>query len=153
MNDYALSMITLVAGGLVGTAATYISAKQKFRDDLQAKFNEALHNKRTETYQRLWMQLEVLAKYARPEPVTPERLRTLTEDLRKWYFNVGGLFLTDHSRDAYFAVQDAIRDELAKKNSPEEEITPEAFEFIRKKGSRLRTSLSADLRSREQPKV
>jgi hypothetical protein len=153
MNDFLLSMITLVAGGLIGMIATYISAKRKFRDDLQSKFNESLHNTRVETYQQLWRLLEVLAKYARPEPVTPVRLRKLSEELRQWYYEVGGLFLTDNSRDAYFAVQDAIVNELAVNKSPDKELSEAAYEVIRKKGSTLRTNLSADLRSRKQPET
>jgi uncharacterized surface anchored protein len=153
MKDYALSMITLVAGALVGIISTYLSAKQKFRDDLQAKFNESLHESRVTSYQKLWEQLQVLAKYARPRPVTPERLRTLAEDLRTWYFEVGGLFLTDNSRNAYFALQDAIVTELAKKHPENRELVGAVFEEIRQKGSNLRTNLSTDLRSRRQPDI
>jgi hypothetical protein len=95
----------------------------------------------------------VLAKYARPRPVTPERLRTLAEDLRTWYFEVGGLFLTDNSRNAYFALQDAIVTELAKKHPENRELVGAVFEEIRQKGSNLRTNLSTDLRSRRQPDI
>jgi len=55
-----------------------------------------------------------LAKYARPKELTFEGLETLTLSLRKWYFQKGGLFLSDNSRDRYFELQDAIRDVLAK---------------------------------------
>ena len=153
MKDWPLSIVTLVVGALVGIISTYISAKQKFRDDLQAKFNESLHQSRVNTYQKLWEQLQVLAKYARPYPVTHHRLRKLAEDLRKWYFEVGGLFLTDNSRDAYFALHDSIVAELAKKIPEDQELSDPSFETIREKGSALRTNLSADLRSRSQPEI
>lgn len=164
MKEYVIAVITAMGGGLVGMFATYLSAgrkfrddleanKQKFRDDLQTKFNESLHNTRVTSYQELWKRLEVLAKYARPAPVTPHRLRKLSEDLRKWYFEVGGLFLTDNSRDAYFALQDAIVDQLAKSNRDDHELSNNEFEAIREIGSNLRTNLSADLRSRKQPDV
>ena len=153
MKEYGLSMITLIAGALVGFLSTYATARQKFRDDLQAKFNEGLHQSRVTTYQQLWALLEVLAKYARPHPVTPQLLRTLAGNLRKWYFEVGGLFLTDDSRDAYFALQDAIVIELAKGGADHHELDDDSFEAIRKTGSNLRTSLSSDLRSRKQPEI
>ena len=153
MKEIVIPMISLIAGGLVGIVGTYISAKQKFRDDLQAKYDETLHNTRISTYQKLWERLQVLAKYARPKPVTPNHLRQLAVDLREWYFKIGGLFLTDQSRDSYFAVQDAIVDELKKGRAGDEELDSHSFEAIRKKGSKLRTSLSDDLRSRMPPRV
>lgn len=154
MKEYLVPMITLVAGGLVGMMATYVSAKQKFREDLQAKYDETLHNTRIKTYQQLWGRLDVLAKYARPEVVTPDRLRQLAAELRKWYFETGGLFLTDSSRDAYFALQDAIVAELKKKQPPDTKLDDTAaFETIRETGSDLRTALATDLRSRRQPRV
>jgi hypothetical protein len=98
--------------------------------------------------------MQVLAKYARPEPVTASRLRKLAEELRGWYFEVGGLFLSDDSRDRYFDLQDAIVDELKKKRDDEnQELDHASFEAIRKKGSTLRTSLSSDLRSRNAPRL
>lgn len=147
-------ILILAAGGFLGIVTTYITAKQKFRDDLQARYDETLHNTRIGTYQDLWGRMQVLAKYARPEPVTPLRLRQLGEDLRAWYFEVGGLFLTDNSRDRYFDLQDAIVAEL-KKDHPDEnkDLDTNSFEAIREQGSTLRTSLSSDLRSRNAPRI
>ena len=153
VKEYLVPMITLVAGGLVGMMATYVSAKQKFREDLQAKYDETLHNTRIDTYQKLWSQLQVLAKYARPEVVTPKRLNQLAGELRKWYFETGGLFLTDSSRFAYEAVQKAIVAELEKNEAADKELDGPALETIWKIGSNLRTALSNDLRSRRQPRV
>ncbi len=147
-------ILILAAGGFLGIVTTYITAKQKFRDDLQARYDEALHNTRIGTYQDLWGRMQVLAKYARPEPVTPLRLRKLAEDLRSWYFEVGGLFLSDNSRDRYFDLQEAIVAEL-KKEHPDEnkDLDTNSFEAIREQSSTLRTSLSSDLRSRNAPRI
>lgn len=147
-------ILILAAGGLVGIVATYLTARQKFRDDLQARYDETLHNTRIGTYQDLWGRMQVLAKYARPEPVTPSRLRRLAEELRAWYYEVGGLFLSDNSRDRYFDLQDAIVAELKKDHADEDkDLDNDSFEAIREQSSTLRTSLSSDLRSRNAPRL
>ena len=154
MPSLSTPIVSLIAGlitGLFGMFATYIAARHKFRDDLQAKYDESLHDHRVTAYQGLWTLTEVLAKYARPERLTLNRLTKLTADLRDWYFKTGGLFLTDNSRDAYFDLQDAITAEIANKHPADWELTGDPFERIRKKGSDVRTSLSSDLRSRKQP--
>jgi Zn-dependent oligopeptidase len=121
--------------------------------DLQAKYDETLHNSRITTYQNLWGRLQVLAKYARSEPVTPSRLRKLSVDLREWYFDVGGLFLSDNSRDQYFALQDAIVAELKRNFADDKEVDDDSFETLRLAGSGLRDHLSSDLGSRKAPRV
>jgi hypothetical protein len=150
MNEAITAIITVILTAVF----TYLAARQKFRDDLQSAYDASLRSERTAAYRELWKTMQVLAKYARPEPVTPNRLETLSSDLRKWYFEIGGLFLTDNSRDAYFALQEEISAEVAAgKSSPSEEISANDFEAVRKRGSTLRTNLCSDLRSRIQPQL
>lgn len=152
MKEYLVPGVSLIAV-LVTAFFGLITAKRKFRDDLQAKYDETVHDRRIEVYQDLWKRLEVLATYAPPEVVTPARLEKLSQELREWYFQTGGLFLTDNSRDTYFALQDSIVDELAKQQPKDQELGSTAFEVIRKQSSNLRASLSSDLRSRRQPEI
>lgn len=147
MKDVLIPILTL----LFGVFATYVSARRKFRDDLQAQYDKTLHESRMASYKILWAHLEVLAKYARLKPVTHDSLTELASHLRDWYFKHGGLFLTDNSRESYFALQDAIVAEFKNQHSVSEELSETAFETIRRKGSDLRTSLCTDLRSRRQP--
>ena len=162
--EFLTPMFSLLVGGVVGILGTLITARQKyyadlqanqqkFRDDLQARYDQTLHDHRIKAYQALWQRLEVLALYARPEPVTSACLKQLAAELRQWYFHTGGLFLTDNSRDAYFALQIAIKAEIEKQQPQDKELEDPAFETIRTKGSALRTSLSSDLNSRKQPLI
>jgi hypothetical protein len=62
------------------------------------------------------------------------------------------MFLTDRSRDAYFTLQVALSEHLAKypwhAGTEEKELDQPAFENIRKLGSDLRTALVLDLGTR-----
>ena len=94
-----------------------------------------------------------MAKYARPRQLTFDDLHQLTVSLRQWYFEKGGLFLSDNSRDAYFALQDEIREVLARDNSPQSEVDESTYEALRKKGSSLRTALTRDVGTRKAPRL
>ena len=95
---------------VVATATiTYFGTVLKMRKDLEAKYDISLRDQRITVYAELWKCLQPLAKYSRPEPVTYEKVENLSKDLRKWYFEVGGLFLSETTRDRYFDLQEAIK--------------------------------------------
>jgi hypothetical protein len=100
----------------------------------------------------LWVTLQPFALYARTWPVTNRTVQELAVSLRQWYFETGGMFLTDRSRDAYFAVQKALAQYLSihpyREEAREEDLDPSAFESIRTLGSALRTALVLDLGTR-----
>jgi hypothetical protein len=56
----------------------------KFRNDLKAEYDKELRTARVEAYQRLWQIQQNLAKYDLPEPLTPQRLKELSEEMRDW---------------------------------------------------------------------
>lgn len=142
-----------VVSALLGALATYVFAVLKLRKELEYKYDTDLRDKRIPQYLALWMLLEVLAKYARPRQLTFEDLRQLSVSLREWYFQQGGLFLSDKSRDDYFALQDGITDVLAGDFSPKAEVDEAIYETLRAKGSTLRTAMTQDVGTRKAPQI
>ncbi|RYD64269.1 MAG: hypothetical protein EOP58_09860 [Sphingomonadales bacterium] len=75
--------------------------------------------------------------------------------MRTCYFIKGGIFLTDASRDAYFALKDRLQIAISitgeRPHADLEAINPDEFKRLRDCGSALRTSTCTDLRSRKQP--
>jgi hypothetical protein len=68
-------------------------------------------------------------------------LETLSSRLRHWYFAQGGMFLSDSSREAYFAFQEALQAVIQAAPDEDEELDEPTRERIREKGSALRDSL------------
>jgi hypothetical protein len=128
-----------VVGFALGLASAYIGLHWKIRKELEGEYDKDLRGKRRDAYAALWKILQPLAKYSPPAPVTPELLKQLSADLRQWYFEVGGLYMSANARDAYFALQDELQ--LA---------SPSAENAIRA-GSRLRTATTRDVGSRNEP--
>ena len=74
-----------------------------------------------------------------PAELTPESFKQLSVVLRRWYFEVGGLYMSPNTRDAYFALQKALTSA---------HVSPEG---AREAGSSLRTATTRDVGSRKQP--
>jgi hypothetical protein len=65
---------------------------------------------RFKSYGELWAKMRPLAIYD-DTPVNQSTMKDLSRDLSDWYFSVtGGLMLTAHNRDLYFALQDLVID-------------------------------------------
>lgn len=63
---------------------------------------------RFESYGALWAEMKPLAIYD-DSPVDPGTMQTLSKALSTWYFSAkGGLMLTSHNRELYFALQDLV---------------------------------------------
>ena len=63
---------------------------------------------RFESYGRLWAEMRPLAIYDK-SPINAEEMARLSLQFTGWYFSEkGGLMLTSHNRDLYFALQDLV---------------------------------------------
>ena len=137
------------ADRVVTVAVTaYVTAAKVCRD-LESAYDISLRTDRLATYRELWAALQPLAKYARPGPVTYRVLGSLIDELRRWYFHTGGIFLSSGARAAYFALMDELREVLAKApNDPSRELDFAAFQMLRELGSDLRTAMVEDVQTR-----
>lgn len=108
-----------------------------------------LRKRRIEVYKRVWKETGLLPKWPEAEGVSYEKLWRLSEWLRDWYFDEGGMYLSRTTHNNGFApLQDAIAD-LRKQNHTGE-ITPEHYKLIRSKCSALRTAMALDIESRRE---
>jgi hypothetical protein len=61
------------------------------------------------SYGKLWSAMRPLAIYDE-SPINRDTMKELSTSLSDWYFSeTGGLMLTRHNRDLYFALQDLVR--------------------------------------------
>jgi hypothetical protein len=156
MPDSFQSILIGAAAGLVSAVLTYASTRAKVRLDLAAQYDKDLQDSRLTTYKELWAMLEPLARYGRVEAITYETIRSISNQTRTWYFQKGGIYLTQKSRGPYFkwkAFMQPVLDNRELANKPKTEIPPEQLENILKSGSRLRTALSDDIGTKRLSRV
>jgi hypothetical protein len=150
----ATEVLKALVGFLFGAASSYLGLYWKVKKDLEAQYDKDLRADRLRAYCALWKLLQPLAKYSRPGPVTPSSLGKLSADLRRWYFETGGIFLSKRTRDEYFALQDELSAKAADARAhPDLELTDPDVGIIQKQGSRLRTATTVDVGSRREPLI
>lgn len=156
MPDTFQSILIGGAAGLVSAIITHFSTRAKVRLDLAAEYDKNLQESRLKTYQELWAMLEPLARYGRAEAVTYAVIRSISDKSRTWYFQEGGIYLTERSRKPYFkwkAAMQLILDARDFASQPDAEIDPPRLEPILTTGSALRTALSDDIGTKRLSRV
>ena len=148
MDATATAVVAGVASGVGGAALSGWVTVLLVRRNLAAAYDTDLRAKRLEHYAKLWPLFRDAAA-TRPEPLTREEIRRLGEDLRGWYFDGGGLFLSRTAVDFYNLLQRAIRELTSDANRGE--LTPLEQEGIRFLASSLRTRLTDDVATRRPP--
>ena len=146
-------LIKAIIGLAVGSLGTYLGLHWKIRKELIAQYDREIRSERIKHYQVLWGNTELLAKYSPSGPVTKVRLEELATTLRHWYFTAGGIFLSDRARDAYFEFQKEIIKALALLEKPGSSASSvlQEIDLLRMSSSRLRTTLTLDIGSRNRP--
>ncbi len=143
MADSTLTVAVVTATGVLGAAAlsgfvSYRVTRWNIRRDLEVE----LRRQRLDAFKKLWAISQPLAKYGRSEAITVGAIIRLSQELRKWYFEDGGMFLTDDSRDAYLDFQESLQNVIKSHgDNKETELDDETFESLRRKGSSVRTTL------------
>lgn len=99
---------TIFLSSFVGALVSYLGAWLKSALEMRSKIDEELLHKRTELYKDLWDKTRILPKWPREDNVSYEKLISFSTELREWYFNGGGLYLSRSAQRAYARVQDAI---------------------------------------------
>jgi hypothetical protein len=144
--------LLILGSAVLGALTGILTTSWKARKDLESEYDISLRKDRTEVYRDLWKRLETLAFYAAPS-VTYEDAGKLTRSLRQWYFQQGGLFLSEGTREPYFDVQKALEGILDQERETDgAELDEASLRLLRELASRLRTSMTEDVETRVGPR-
>ena len=141
-----------IVPALIGVVTGAVATAYKSRKDLEVQYDIALRGERIAAYKKLWKQLERLAYYAPEQPLTYGVARVLTKALRTWYFEVGGLLLSESTREPYFDLQRALKAVTESGGEDQLELPEPAADALKQLGSRLRTSTTDDVATRVGPR-
>jgi len=148
MAEASVMATVVTAASAMGVAAlTGLVSYRITRWNIRKEFEIELRKQRLDAFKKLWAISQPLALYGRKEPVTRAVISRLAQDLRQWYFEEGGMFLSDASRDKYMALQESLQKAIRSPGGGAEPVAePDAldaktFEGVRQKGSELRSAL------------
>jgi len=108
----------------------------------------AVYKHRGEVYKLLWQKTSLLPNWPRRKDVTYALIRALSVELRTWYFEVGGVYLSDPARKAYGNLQTVLNKFETAPDS--ETLATEHYDLLRDRCSDLRSELTHDLLSRKR---
>jgi len=153
--ELVLTILTAIGGGglIVAALAAWLGKVWADRishiTKLRGEIDIDLRKRRIDAYVPLWRLTSLLPKRPRAAGVTYEDLYQLSLDIRSWYYEVGGIFLSRSAHhDAYSPLQDAIAAlHDAGKKGP---ISESDYDAIRERCSILRSCISSDVESRRE---
>lgn len=144
-------------GGLMGTvvggAVTWFTTDRTLRRKLEQSYDKELRTARIAAYKQLWQITSSLPRYAWPVNPTRSELRALIEEFHSWYFAVGGLFLSQKSKDAYFDMMNALDDAAGRRIVDDTRVDSSTYEQLFEYGESLRIELGADIGTGLQSRV
>lgn len=135
------AVITFLFGSVLGVVFKYFY-------DYKGMVHKELWGKRYQEYQTLFSMTGILPQYLQPAIITAGELLKVSEEMRDWYFNTGGLLLSTKIRNKYFKVQKIIQAFI--KCKPANYKIENEYETIRLLFSQLRSQLTDDLMSRNR---
>jgi hypothetical protein len=149
MDELVLTLVGAAAGLVSGAVLAVLGSRQR----REVEYDIDLRKLRIDAYKPLWTILEPLAYFSPPDEVTFAVSRELARALRTWYFEVGGLFLSEDTREAYFDLQKGlggvIKEPLEHDHVP---VDGARYQRLRASASKLRTATTRDVATRVDPK-
>ena len=137
-NPMDPEVLSAIIAGSVSLVVSTVVAAWAQRRKLESDYDAALRAERLGEYRKLWQLMEPIGWYGKHE-ITSETAEKLLADLDHWYFEGGGLFLSDI---AYQSFEELLRALDKYEGLPE---------HLRPVGSKLRTALAYDIGGRKRP--
>jgi len=109
-----------------------------------------LRQRRIDVYADLWKKTGALPRWPRNFELTYQDLLDLTADLRSWFFDTGGMFLSAKAREAYGDVQESLTSVLRDNKDGQIKVGESDYDAILARCSALRAELTHDLLSRRE---
>ena len=147
--DFGLGVAGAVLGAAVGGATTWLATRWQLRKELQYGYDKDLRNERVSVYRELWKLSEQLPRYHAAENPTGAGLKDAIEQFHRWFFDTGGLFLSDQARSAYFGVMDELWRIADRRGATE--IDAQEVKTLFHLGEELRAQLAFDVGAGRPP--
>ncbi len=130
---------------LGGIWAKRIELQEEARLNLLSELDQELRTARIAAYKRIWRSTAILPKWPTRE-ASFEELIALRIELRRWYFEDGGLFLSEETTNTEY--KNLQKNLCSIPDDKTGELSPEEYRDYRKLCSSFRTALVRDILSR-----
>jgi hypothetical protein len=138
-------------GAIVGGGISWLTTNARLRRELELLYDRDLRDKRVAAYKELWRRTKRVPRTALRGEVTGETLRNVRVDWHNWYYDEGGIYMSETVRDKYFEATKGL--ETGADACGSRELTPAEYESVYDRVKTLRDSLTNDIGARLEPKL
>lgn len=139
-----------VAAPLLGLVTAAVLALINNWINVRAGVDENLRTQRLKQYPALWGATAAVSRWP-SVVVSRSSIEDLHRTLRSWYYEQGGLFLSEQARARYGDVQELIAAYLAAEDGDMTDVlAPSSYTDLMDTASTLRTALTQDLDTRRR---
>jgi hypothetical protein len=140
MNAYVAAAIGFVTAAALALINSWLAGRENVA--------EGVRNQRIATYPAVWNRTRVVSRWPRTDAGREQFLR-LHEDLRRWYYAGGGLYLSTRARKRYEHLQLVLEAVV----SIDDKQAAERYRAVMEAASYFRTGLTDDLETRERRSI
>ena len=133
----------------IAVGSGFISAALNSWLQGRAQVSTELREARTKLYPVVWEHTKLVSQWPWTDATFAD-LERLHLTLRSWYYDGGGLYLSENSRGRYGDVQELIAAHVRGAETASAQLPDPVYEAIAKTCSSFRTALTEDLESRRQ---
>jgi hypothetical protein len=145
-----MELVTTIISGLVGAFTGLLAAYVKNRIDYQHEIRSDLWNKRYNAYTKIWKMTQAIPRWPKNDSLTYQQLVDLSVGFQEWYFNDGGILLSESGREKYGTMQEGITNILnhqkTERSSP---VNEPDYNSALASCSQFRTAITSELLSRK----
>ncbi|MFF3327817.1 hypothetical protein [Streptomyces sp. NPDC002889] len=142
-----------IMGSVTGGFLTWLTTRWTLRRELAHSYDKELRAERVPAYKRLWQITGALPRYPWPANPTRSDLRALIEKCHSWYFEVGGLFFSQETKDAYLEMMNALDSAAGRQAGDSTEVEDDVVQGLFIVGERLRLHLAAEVGAGLRPQI
>lgn len=154
MSTALISLLSGFASGAITAVIAYFATRSKAVLDLTIEHDKELRSERLKIYKVLWPKLKSLARYSAEAPLTYQIVKNTSEEMRDWYFEPDGIYLSARSRKPYFDLKEEMQkiiDDVKLQQHKDAPLKKERVQELLHNATLLRASLSDDIGSRRKP--
>ena len=144
-------IVTLAIGALVGGAISWLTTNSRLRYELELLYDRDLRTRRVAAYNELWRRTKRITRYPISAEMTGATLREVRADWSDWYYEKGGIYMSEAVRSTYFEAADALQDGAGVAGG--RELSSAEYDSVYAHVKALRDSLTGDIGARLEPRL
>jgi len=142
-EESATALLWAIAGVLLGGMFTYVATRTQQRYARHQADRDRLLRLRTDVFRRLWGLTKPLQRNLDIEEIQRLPIDDLVDRLNDWYFDDGGMYMTEACRRTYFALLEELF--RAKGTGPHRSA---GYESLYAAASKLRATIAYEIDAR-----